>query len=78
VQQKPMDHLPFEPHPSGPFEFGPMVRLRRGEGYWLPPAFGVRHCDGRHFRDQDNLGWMFVLGMVALAIHFLGRDFGWW
>ncbi len=72
-----MTSNPFEPQPASPHEAGPMVRIRRAEGYSMPPG-PSRHFDRRHFRRQDRMTWLFLAMLVVPAVYCLGWDRGWW
>ena len=72
-----MTHSPYEPHAASPHEAGPMVRVRRAEGYSMPPG-PSRRFDRRHFRRQAIMAYVFVGGLVFVAVYIIGWDRGWW
>jgi len=68
---------PYEPQAASPHEAGPMVRVRRAEGYSMPPG-PSRRFDRGHFRRQDVMTWLFLALLVVPVLYFLGWDRGWW
>jgi hypothetical protein len=71
-----MTNNPYEPQPGSPFEAGPLVRVRRAEGYSFPPGPGHRF-DKKHFRRQALMAYLFVGGVIFVAAYIVAGDLGW-
>ena len=72
-----MSNNPYEPHAASHLEAGPMVRVRRAEGYSMPPG-PSRRFDRRHFLRQSLMAYLFVGIAIFVAVYFIGSDCGWW
>lgn len=65
-----------EPRTGTPQEVGPMVRVRRAEGYYVPPG-PTRRFDVAHFRRQAWIAYLFIGGLVFVGLWILAWDLGW-
>lgn len=70
---------PYEAKSTSPYEAGPRVLLRRGNGYTLPPIGSGHHYDRVHHRRQGWIGTLLVVLMLVVpAVGAIGWDLGWW
>lgn len=61
---------PFEAQRGNPHEAGPAIRVRRGEGYNLPPIGPARRFDLQHHRRQDWIGVVLIVLMVLAPLGY--------
>lgn len=68
---------PSESQPQ-PLSTQPRNRPLRAQSYDLPPSGPMHHMHRRHFASQEGMGLLITALIVAVAVYFLGWDFGWW